>query len=603
MSSHSEFIPRPKSRRYSQRDINILIMGETGVGKSTIINAFANYLVHNTLRDAIRGEMQVVIPSKFHITDPGPFEPKEVFVGNSDDDDNCHEAGQSCTQVCRSYLYPIGKRILRLIDAPGIGDVRGLDQDKLNCDHILAYLHHYEYLNGICIVFKPDHERLTINFRFCFKEILTHLHINAKDNLMFIFTNGRKTFYKPGGTTPLLRRLLNELNETWKVEIPFNTGNTFMFDNEAFRFLALYKNGIRFPQEETESYSKSWQKSAEEFSRLIHRILQCEKHAVQDSLSINAARQLVRKLTRPLGEIARSIQENIQLVEKHKQKVLQNPPSTLRKQIPQKIGKFVAFDYPRTVCTNRKCTRIVDVDGQKSIDYAMKCHPQCYLRDVERECVGHPILQYCDAIDRRTGFCKVCRCSCQEHMHTIYEYRTSIIYVEVDNAVSASPTSAIDERINILRYEEKEILRICHELSQFMQENSLTPYNDEITEYIRYFIREEETKRGAGAQNQEVIQGLQRMIGEYEKEQRIHQRASTASKRSRGSTCEPEAIFGLAGQLYKLPIHGRSIREQVEGLKQLQFQGVETKESFVRIPIRAKSSTIMTQLIQIVSEK
>jgi GTPase SAR1 family protein len=378
-------------------------MGETGVGKSTVINAFANYLVHNTLNDGIRGEMQVLIPSKFYMTDPTTSQDKTISIGNPNDDEKCQEIGQSCTQVCRSYIFPIGNRILRLIDAPGIGDVRGLAQDKENCDHILSYLSNYEYLNGICILFKPNNERLTINFRFCFKEILTHLHINAKDNLMFIFTNGRATFYRPGTTVRLIRQLIEELNQTWNVEIPFNTENSFTFDNEAFRFLAACKNGIKFPDEEVNNFNKSWTKSVEEFSRLIQRILKCDIHAVRDSLSINAAQQLIRKLTRPVGEIARLIQENIQLAEKYKQNFLKNPSLTLPKRIPQKMGRFVPFDYPRTVCTNKKCTQIIVVDDQRQVDYITHCHPHCYLRDVERECVGHPILQYCDAIDKRTS--------------------------------------------------------------------------------------------------------------------------------------------------------------------------------------------------------
>ncbi|CAF4915872.1 unnamed protein product, partial [Rotaria sp. Silwood1] len=172
------------------------------------------------------------------------------------------------------YLFPIGNRLLRLIDAPGIGDVR-----------------------GICILLKPNHERLTINFRFCFKEILTHLHINAKDNLVFIFTNGRGTFYRLGFTTPVIRTLIKELNNTWKIEISFNKDNTYIFDNGAFRFLATYKNGIKFSTEEITNFSKSLEISVKEFTRLIERILKYELHAVRDSLSINAAQQLIRKST------------------------------------------------------------------------------------------------------------------------------------------------------------------------------------------------------------------------------------------------------------------------------------------------------------------
>ena len=50
-------------------EINILLLGETGVGKSTFLNAFVNYLKFNTLNEANSGNMEVLVPSKFTITD------------------------------------------------------------------------------------------------------------------------------------------------------------------------------------------------------------------------------------------------------------------------------------------------------------------------------------------------------------------------------------------------------------------------------------------------------------------------------------------------------------------------------------------------------
>ncbi|CAF4080898.1 unnamed protein product, partial [Rotaria sp. Silwood1] len=57
---------------------------------------------------------------------------------------------------------------------------------------------------------------------------------------MFVLTNLRATFYQLGKTTRLLEVLLKELHESNDVEVPFNRENTFMFDNELYRFQDLF---------------------------------------------------------------------------------------------------------------------------------------------------------------------------------------------------------------------------------------------------------------------------------------------------------------------------------------------------------------------------
>ena len=386
----------------STEEINILLLGQTGVGKTTFINAFANYLMHSTFEKALEGEMQVLIPALFTFTDTETFESTTITIGIPNDSEKIGGKGESCTQQCRTFVFDVGNRILRFIDAPGIGDTRGITEDEKNFRDILSFISQYQHLNGICILFKPDAQRVTLEFRFCIKELLHHLHVSATRNIMFVFTNSRSTQYRPGPVCPLLRIILKELNDKTNIDVPFSRANSFIFDNESFRCLAATKNGIKFDREHIEDYTRSWDLSIKEFGRLMSAIMKCPPHMVRDTISLNEAQQVIQKLSRPIAETARLIQENIQLAEQYRQRVLDDA-SFSTERIPQKEGRYVPLSHPRTVCISDTCTRIVNVNGQPEIDYASICHEDCYLAGVQKELINNPKLRTCCVMNTITG--------------------------------------------------------------------------------------------------------------------------------------------------------------------------------------------------------
>lgn len=397
----------------TKADLNILLLGETGVGKTTFINAFVNYLTYNSLKEAMKGDMVVIIPAAFTITDPETYESQVIKIGTPDTNENNVEDGQSKTQGCKSYIFSIGNRNLRLIDTPGIGDTRGVDQDAKNFEHILAYISQYKHLDGICILLKPNEKRENIIFRFCIKGLLTHLHRSARNNIMFIFTCGGANFDTPGDTVPRLKKFLKDLEEKTNIDVSFTKDNTFTFDNESFLFLAKYKNGVPFNSAKIDVVSQFWDETVKEYENLLGRIVRCMPHIVRDTLSLNEAKQLIRKLHRPTAEIIRLIQENLQLAEEYKVETKKSAtisPSLTKISysndhisVPQYSGMQIKLPYPRTVCTSESCIDFIVVKGVREVNYTSHCHDHCYLLGVEQEQINNPILKTCDAIDSEKG--------------------------------------------------------------------------------------------------------------------------------------------------------------------------------------------------------
>jgi hypothetical protein len=216
-------------------------------------------------------------------------------------------------------------------------------------------------------------------------------------------------------------------------------------------------------------------------------------------------------------------------------------------------------------------------------------------------------------------------------MHVTYEYRTCFTSIKIALAVNdpinnssrpssfssatsslsssssdlhASPVeSAINELITKLKNEQVEILLICSRLSSFLRANAITPYNDDIVEYIKLFINEEQIKHQAGAQNSEVIRGLEASLEAYKQEMKLFEMTMVAGNDLTMTVASNykevpklEEIFLLVESLYALPINGEQIRQQVENLKKSQSTNVRRREQIIQLPSSTTSSTVTSRL-------
>ena len=291
--------------------INILLLGESGVGKSTFINAFANYLYFDSLENAKTGQPIVVIPVSFLMTTNDDFEERLIKFGEPNSNENHNDIGQSVTQQCRAYLFESapGKK-LRIIDTPGFADTRSDAQDQINMNTVFSFVKNLPHLNAICLLLKPNTARLNPFLYPCFTQIFEWFGEGIRDHVIFCFTNARSTFFAPGDTGPLLRSFLQTFPVT---NIPFAKKNVFCFDSESFRYLVALQGDLQFDQIKEDEFANSWAQSVEESQRL--RTFICDKlHPYRQDIewhSLKYAYYQINLMSRPIFEAIRNIQRNI----------------------------------------------------------------------------------------------------------------------------------------------------------------------------------------------------------------------------------------------------------------------------------------------------
>ena len=572
------------------KELNILLLGETGVGKSTWINGFANYLSFATMDEAMNNDVISLIPTSFVITGRN-FEQKKISTG-MDKNENSQALGQSATQFPKTYTLPYGETLVRLIDTPGIGDTRGIEKDKENFQNIMSHLSCYDEVHGICILLKPNNARLTVMFKFCIKELLTHLHRDACRNIVFCFTNSRSTFYRPGDTMPALQQLVSENKE---VVINLSPETVYCIDNEAVRFLAAFKQGIVFSDKEQRDFSESWETSVTENRRLIDFISHLTPHKIKNTLSLNDSRRIILALTKPLAEMTRTIQNNISVLMEHELNVMtskQNKEELAKNlNMPVIDLKIIPLNYPMTVCTAPQCVTHVKVGNISKTDYSTHCHPRCGISGTEKNTVNCVALQQCAAMAGRLN-CQKCGCSWKIHMHITYDcerVETQIIDENVrrqitdkDSAITAIEQHVINlrSRVSELEIEQRKITEVCAQFAWFLKTNAIAPYNDALGDYLNHLIDLERGKVGAGG-SQDTLKYLENTLSLYQEEIRILVGAMEDQNRTTRQRT-PTDVRRLIQNLCEMKLMGMSLSDAIRIAESTNYKPPEYSEHILR---------------------
>ncbi|KAI0601162.1 hypothetical protein F4775DRAFT_542940 [Biscogniauxia sp. FL1348] len=544
-------------------------------------------MLHDTLDEAMaRDKLDFIVPSSFSTqfiddsTPQGSFVQLDVKFGESDSEQD-GTRGDSATQKSAVYRIHIGNQLVRLIDTPGVGDVRGIEADARNLSNILRTLNRLPKLDGIIILLKPNAARLTLMFRFCVKELLSSLHRDAARNIVWGFTNTRQSNYMPGDAYRPLQRLL-EKHESLGLELTPRT--VFCFDSESFRCLAVkQKLGKEMPH--MEDFHRSWERSVAETKRLLQHFANVEPHDVKSTISMNKAREIIAQLTQPMVMLTDTIQRTIVLNEDkiRELKGAKCQGEDLMKNLHfERIDIEVQqLDEPRTVCAHPQCVELKNVAGVMRPLYTSICHKKCTVKKVDDDTVGHHNIRNCRAFTRKGNtmpveHCRSCAHHWQQHLHIRYSQIETVVQdidPEVEKKIETNASDiqlkavsikSLESQIKTAKRELGVIRDATIRFGLFLKKNSITPYNDAMIAYIDEMIKEERQLVQEAKMNGTRAEKNEERLTMLEKSRRVYLERINVLDASMSETDEDlmldeQGVDDLVNKLYALKDWGKQL--------------------------------------------
>jgi len=540
--------------------INIVLLGETGVGKTTIINAFANHITYNTYKDVIESKECTLLADTKFLYQPKDGEVVQITIGNPKVD---RDVIFSETEACTSYLFTFvdgeTEYQIRLIDTPGFLHVEenkaaGTRDDEF-MKLVIDQLSVHENIDAYLLLLSPDNARFTESIKYCIERMLIELDSKAHENLLFGYTKCHNNFQSAPETHSILK----------KIGYHPNSRNEFFFENNPIRNLAALHNGQTI-SDAMYDLIMQWQKSSVQYARLVSTVIDLPSHDFKGAVTIQKVRQKIRGIHPFLLECTVAVEFTLKEIEDAKR----NGKSAFLERKPL----WEPLNSRKVVCTHRDCcwdveeTNINENDEEVKIFkkvYNQMCCDNCSPLSLWQNSKNLTFLVFCKKMKfhlRENNRCTVCLHPTSEHMQITYElsYQESKLEFSV-------------EKEKRLRRARQQMLVCFARVHHFLKKNSFVMNANPLVEKIEQDIKYENEKEKRDVERRKNLENIKVAL-----ELAITSRDSAA-------VLTPEEINEELKGLEYLPEYGNQMKELFVDIdKNAQIKNVEKNFIVSRLP-------------------
>jgi energy-coupling factor transporter ATP-binding protein EcfA2 len=387
----------------------VLFIGQTGAGKTTLLELFNNY--ERILRARENGELTNEALDKLTL-----ISKEQERMANDPAEKARRDAAakrmESMTDTTDVYAIKLGPLTLEIVDSPGFGDNRGLDQDKANVKTLIDFLKTRNSIHGICIVINGKETRSHSSLQLALTQLSSVVPVNALQNLFVLYTQCSSPYHRTFQPQVIAEKLQVDAKA-------LEEGYSFCLDNPMGFLKNVRSMGVELKKRDRLALQSSVDiclVTMEDFIEFVGKLPPTPTKAFAELY--DNQRNIEASLAAAFVNYEASM-ESERKKKKLRQRLAQHEMTAKQQEMLVEQAKIPQWTLSRSDTMNTLCLFVPKGGTQCHSN----CHISCELSQLE---TGSPSFKKCKAFDN-SPTCKECEHSSSSHFHTYQQWESATL--------------------------------------------------------------------------------------------------------------------------------------------------------------------------------